>query len=123
MTKQQYSKTKGREAESAVVEYLRLRGCQAERRRLTGAQDCGDVGGLAGITIEVKAERRLNLAGYMDELAVERENAGKKYGPQRLGFVVAKRRGTTSPGEWYAIVTLSDMVDLVKCAGLVGVLP
>ena len=114
MSKQSYSKAKGRDGENAVVDYLRQRGYPAERRRQTGAQDCGDVSGVPGWVIEVKAEKRLNLAGYMDELVAERINAEKRYGSRQAGFVVCKRRGTQYPGEWYAVLTLDEMVNLLN---------
>lgn len=114
LSKQQYSKSKGREAENAVVDYLRLHGFPAERRRLTGAQDCGDVGGIKGVAIEIKSEKKLNFAGYIDEMRAETENARARFKEPTLGFVVAKRRGTQNPGEWYAVLPLDSMVALLK---------
>lgn len=110
MSKQNYSKAKGRDAENAVVKFLLEHGFhRAERRRLTGANDRGDIAGVDDLTIEVKAEKRIDLAGYMKELAAEVENTGDEFG---VAFV--KRRGTTDVGEWYAVMPVSWFVRLWK---------
>lgn len=107
------AKAKGRNAEAAVVDYLRLRGIPAERRRLTGAQDCGDVGGWQGWCVEVKAEKRVNLAGYLDELAAELGNARVSHDAER-GVAVVKRRGHTNAADWYAVMPFAHLVDLAQ---------
>lgn len=114
-----YAKSKGRTAEATVVQYLRDQGFNAERRRLTGTEDCGDVGGIAGLVIEVKDEKRINLAGYMDELHDEVVNAaGRMDEPDTTGFATIKRKGHPSdPGAWYAVMPLSTMTYLLKKAG------
>lgn len=114
MSKQSYSKAKGREAENAVVKYLRKRGIAAERRRLTGVEDCGDISGWGGVVCEVKAEKKLALAGYVDELQVEVKNADKRFRAKHQGLVVAKRRGKTNPAEWYAIMPMHQAVELLQ---------
>ena len=112
-------KAKGREAESFVVDYLRSRGFNAERRRLTGDEDRGDVGGIRKLVIEVKSHKALNLPGWLDELTIEVENADRKYVEDQAhtGFVVARRKGKPFAGEWYAVMTLERMVDLLRLAG------
>jgi len=119
MSKQQYSKAKGRDAEKQVVQYLRANGYpNAERRRLMGAKDCGDVAGITGLVIEVKSEKKINLAGYMDELEVEVTNEEAR--DPRLamlgvrGLVVIKRRGVTDPAKWYAVMPLHQAVHLLR---------
>ena len=52
MANLQYAKAKGREAENAVVEFLRARGYRgAERRRLSGDADKGDIAGIVDFAI------------------------------------------------------------------------
>lgn len=110
------SKQKGTAAESAVIAYLRRRGwLWAERRALHGNTDLGDVTGLPGIVIEVKAHKTLDLAGWLRELQTEQANAGAT-----VGFVWAKKRGTTNPADWYAITTGRQMCDLLAAAGYRG---
>jgi hypothetical protein len=105
------SKAKGTAAETAVVRFLRANGYpHAERRALAGAQDRGDVAGIPGLMIEVKNEARLRLAEWLDEALTE---AGRK--PHQVegfgvGVVWHKRRGKSSPGDWY--VTMDGWVFL-----------
>ena len=65
------AKAKGRAAESAVVEYLRSRGFNAERRRLGGDEDTGDIAGVRGLVLEVKSAKTLCLPAWLQELHVE----------------------------------------------------
>ena len=113
------AKAKGREAETAVVEYLRARGFAAERRRLSGEDDLGDVGGVRRLVIEVKATKRIDLPGWLSELAVEVGNANGKYPEDapHTGIVVARRRGKPFPGEWFCCLTLDQMTDILLALG------
>ena len=116
MASPQYSKAKGRGAENAVVAYLRVNGYpHAERRRLAGSADRGDIAGVPFRVVEVKDEKATNLAGWLTELAAEMANDGAA-----SGAVVRKRRGypydPTRPetvdnvGEWYAVLPLRLLV-------------
>jgi hypothetical protein len=117
-----YSKSKGRGAENGVAAYLQLRGyVNAERRRQTGVNDRGDIGGLNTAThrrvVEVKDEKATDLAGWVTELMTEMANDGADE-----GTVVRKRRGypydakrpetTNNVGEWYAVMPLRLVIDL-----------
>lgn len=104
MSKQAYSKSKGRSWENDVVAYLREHGIPAERRRLTGTQDCGDVSGWRGVVVEAKACKIINLSGWADEAETEAINAEERYGCPHYALVLAKRRGAKSVGEGYAIL-------------------
>lgn len=110
MSKQDYSKAKGRDAENAVVEWLIANGFpNAERRRLAGANDRGDVAGMPELTIEVKAEKRLNFSSYMSEVKAERENTGDAY-----GVAIVKKRGTLDVDDWYAVMPASWFLAMYK---------
>lgn len=82
------SRRKGTAFETAVVRYLQEQGYLAERRALSGRLDKGDIAGVPGWTLECKAERAIDLAGYMGEAAQEAANAGTD-----LYAAVVKRRG------------------------------
>lgn len=75
-------------------------------------RDVGDLAGVQGTVVECKRERRLDLAGWVDEAEAERRNAGAS-----LAVVVSKRRGTTEPGSQYAILTLDGLRLLLAEAG------
>jgi hypothetical protein len=106
-------RAKGTAWETAIVGYLRDKGwTHAERRALGGAQDKGDIAGVIGVVIEAKSCKTHDLAGWIDEAAVERDNADAD-----LGVVWFKRRGYTSPGKGYVLMTGEDLAWLLKSAG------
>lgn len=107
------NKNKGSEAERNVVQYLREQGYPyAERTRAGWTDDRGDIDGLPGVTVEVKNEKRIDLAGYMVELARE-----MVAGRADTGVVIVKKRGTTNVGDWYAVMPVSVWTALIKEAG------
>jgi Holliday junction resolvase len=107
------AKQKGTAAETAVVKYLREHGFPyAERRALHGTADKGDITGIGPIVIEVKNHKTLDLAGWIKELEAEMKNANVN-----VGAVIAKKRGTTDPGEWYAIMPVHILASLLKDGG------
>lgn len=102
-------KAKGREAENRVAAYLTEHlNREVERRRLTGVNDKGDMAGIPGVVIEVKAEKAFNLAGWIKELEAEMANAGAS-----MGSVIHKRRGTLDVGSWYATLPVRLLVQLL----------
>ena len=107
-------KQKGTAAESAVVSFLRTEGFpHAERLALQGGKDRGDITGIPGIVIEVKAVQEYAFNQWLNEARVERDNAGADF-----GLVVAKPRlvGTTKTGHWYALMYAHDYLALVSQA-------
>jgi Holliday junction resolvase len=109
------NKAKGTSAETAVVNYLIARGyVHAERRALAGVNDKGDVAGLPGVCIEVKAHKTYSIPAWLKELAVEKVNA-----KATVGFLVVKPVGVglTNTGAWWAIMPLEQAVDLLDKAG------
>jgi hypothetical protein len=49
------AKAKGRDTENSCVEYLKAWGVlHAERRRLTGSKDCGDITGWPGVCVLIR---------------------------------------------------------------------
>lgn len=107
------SKAKGSAAERAVVHYLRTAGFPHAERRLAGsAQDRGDVAGLPGVVLEVKSCARTELAAWVDEALLERDNDGADF-----GIVVHKRRGKGGAADWYATCTVEQMAQLLRQAG------
>lgn len=107
------AKAKGTSAETAVVKYLREHGFPyAERRALHGTADKGDITGCGPIVFEVKNHKALDFSGWLKELADEMRNAGVD-----VGAVIAKKRGTTDVGEWYAVMPVHLLLPLLKEAG------
>jgi Holliday junction resolvase len=95
-------KRKGNAAERAVVDYLKKHGYPQARRTQAGTRgDIGDIDGVPGFAIEVKNHARLDLAGWVAQMLAEIDEKGVEN-----GVVIAKKRGTSNPGDWYAITPL-----------------
>ena len=93
-------KRKGSAAELAVAKWLRKLGwIHAERSRAGWTDDRGDIDGMPGVCIEVKAEKKFDLPGYLRELEVEIANA-----QAWTGTVIVKRRGSMNVDDWYAVM-------------------
>lgn len=109
------SGAKGRAAESPIVAYLIMNGWPyAERRRLAGIRDKGDIAGLPGLCIEVKNRTRLDIPGALRETERERLNCNADYG---LLIVKPIGVGDTRVREWPVMMPLHQMVRLLHQAG------
>lgn len=107
------SKRKGSQYERDVVAFLREYGWpSAERAYGAGRQD--DVGDIDGVffTVECKAEKSIDLPGYLRELEREMKAAGNE-----MGVVLVKRRGAANAAESYAVMPAWLWASLMKEAG------
>ena len=105
------NKAKGSAAERATCDYLNVRGVEAERVPAGANLDRGDlwVPDKNWPAIQIKNHARLDLAGWVDDVAIQAVNAGRT-----TGVVVHKRRGKGNPGSWYVTCTLSDLVTILE---------
>ena len=106
------ARAKGTAAETAVARYLKANGFpHAERRALHGAADRGDILGVPGIAIEVKAVAAPSYQAWLAEAAAEAGNAGVP-----LGIVVHKPRGVglDRPGDFTVIMRLAAFAELIR---------
>lgn len=69
------SKQKGTTAEREVVRYLQNWWPAAERRALSGNKDKGDVAGIPGVVVEIKAAQTQMLPKWQRETLAEQANA------------------------------------------------
>ncbi len=101
---------KGSSFERDVVAYLREHGFPyAERAYGAGRpDDRGDIDGMPGFTLECKAHRQIDLAGFVDEAEHERANAR-----QRFAAAIVKRRNK-STADAYVVMTLAQFAALVS---------
>ena len=108
------AKAAGQRFESLVAAYLnRHVDDRIERRRQGGNQDRGDISGLRHMGQRIVLECKdyggqLKPGPWVEEADVERLNDSAG-----VGIVVAKRRGTTAPGEQFVLMTLADLVALL----------
>ena len=108
------AKAKGRDTENRFVTYARTVWglVNVERRRLAGVNDMGDIAGWPGVCVEIKSGARTNIAGWLAELAVEKSNSHAT-----TGFVAVRPKGKPDPEDWYAVLTLPDLMHLMDQAG------
>lgn len=114
VSKQAAAKRKGAGFETAVLKWLRDRGLTAERLRLAGKADEGDivcfVSG-APYVLELKATARLDLPAFWREATVEAENYAKARGisPTPPAYVIVKRRQASIDQAW-VVQTLEQWI-------------
>lgn len=107
------SKRLGSRFEAEAREYLRSQGVDVEHLRTAGAEDEGDLYALDSI-LELKAEKRINLSGYLKEAKVEAENYAKHRNRHRPAFfAVVKARGK-NVSQSYAVTTLEEWARVMK---------
>jgi hypothetical protein len=108
------AKAAGSRFERQVADYLAGNvDDRIDRRVKTGAKDKGDIAGvrvLGGkVTLECKDYGGRFLVGpWLNESDIERGNDDAL-----AGAVVAKRRGTTDPGDQVVFMTLRDLAALL----------
>jgi predicted alpha/beta hydrolase len=101
------SRNKGKRAELAVAKWLRDNGWQAATTRATsGAQRGDDLVTDTGLSWEVKDHGRMELSAWL--------NQAKANAKGRPAVVIAKRRGKSSPGDWYVIMSGDDLLGLLE---------
>jgi len=107
------NKDKGAAAERASCDYLNLRGIEAERVPAGATLDRGDlwIPDKNWPAVQVKNHARLDLSGWVDDVAIQAANANRN-----AGIVIHKRRGKGNPGSWYVTSTLDAFVTLLKGA-------
>jgi hypothetical protein len=104
------TKQKGTKAETDIVNYLNSEGIIAFRNPPQGSKDKGDINlPNLPVIIEVKNQRAMKLAEWIDEAVTERDNAQKN-----IGIVFHKRPRKGSPSAWYCTMTGEDMVKILK---------
>lgn len=107
------AKAKGRNAENLWVEWLRAHGWRyAERRRLAGSNDLGDITGTPGVTWEVKAQRTYKLPEWMRETEEERLNTGDD-----VAVLIIKPNGVANPDNFWCVLSPHVLAHLLNEAG------
>lgn len=109
-----YNKIKGTKFETDVMKWFRKMGVVAERLRLSGAEDEGDlVVIVAGQTyiFELKNTKRLDLKGFWDEAQKEAANYAKHRGVnQPPSYILFKRKSSGIDKAW----VIQDLTQWLK---------
>ena len=104
MVNTRYNRVKGSQFEVDAMKWFRKMGAVAERLRLSGAEDEGDlVVMVAGETyiFELKNTKTLNLKEFWDEAQTEAINYAKHRGIDRpFSYVLFKRRNAGIDKAW-----------------------
>ncbi len=100
-------KAKGSAFERLVRDYL-AEALPCERIPAGATLDRGDLWTEAA-AIQCKNHRALSLGSWLTQTIEQQRNAGKPY-----GVLVVKRKGTTDPGEQFAILPLSQLRTLLS---------
>lgn len=109
------SAAKGKKYERDVLAYARKRGTDIERLRDTGVHDEGDFAlrtGQLTFVLEAKAEKRINLSGYLAE--ADREAAvysANRGGRPTIPAALVKRPGY-GIGRSYVVMELDTFLGL-----------
>ncbi|MEO3857464.1 hypothetical protein [Acrocarpospora sp. B8E8] len=103
------SKIAGYRWESDLAKYLSSVFRRVVERNGTryGGKDRGDLSGVPYLVIEAKNEARIDLSGYMREVAAEMAN----HPDARFGVAVVKARGKPT-GRAYAVMELDWFCEL-----------
>lgn len=101
------SKEKGTSWETEVVNFLLERIPGVERKSLHGSLDLGDITGVEDWTLECKNEKKMNLAGAVDEARVEAANAHTSW------FAAIIKRPRKNVYQAYAVIPLDVFRDLL----------
>jgi hypothetical protein len=103
----------GTKWESRIVDHLVAAGWpHAERRRLGGNRDRGDIAGVPGVVIEAKDTNEYRLAEALNEANKERDNDGAAY-----GVAWFHRHGKSTAAEGYVVMDGESFTRLLKEAG------
>ncbi len=105
------AKAAGRNLENDLCEALNSRGLKADRLRLKGSKDEGDVRSYAATdhVFECKNTRTLSLSQWWREAEKERDNAQAKY-----AWVVFKRHGVSDSGSQWVLCTTGQLAELLR---------
>jgi len=108
------NKVKGSRAERSVADYLLEHGINADRIPAGATLDRGDlwIPSPAFPTIDVKDHATPQLAAWVDRSKEQAANAGRT-----SGVVWHKRRGKSSPADWYVTMSGSSFVGLIRGFG------
>ena len=100
-------KRKGSAFERLIADYLAER-IPCERIPAGATLDRGDLW-LPDMAIQVKCCRTLSLGAWLRDTVQQQANAKKP-----LHALVVKRKGVADPGEQFAIMTVSQLRDLLS---------
>lgn len=107
----QHRKHRGFATQRIVADYFREQGWQ-HALPVGAGRDGSDVTGIEGLDIEIKARTKLDLPLLMRQLSDRRKEQGLGVGVVRMNG-----QGEKSVDQFIAVLTLADLVYLLKASG------
>lgn len=110
------NKRKGSKFETDLVRAIRDAGFSCERLHVSGAQDEGDLVVQIASTpyvIEAKAERQMDLAGYVAEAATEANHYRAHRGLTRVRYAAVVKRRNRSIMDAYVVMPLREWLEQI----------
>jgi hypothetical protein len=107
----QHRKHRGYATQRIVADYFREQGWQ-HALPVGAGRDGSDVTGIEGLDIEIKARTKLDLPLLMRQLSDRRKEQGLGVGVLRMNG-----QGEKSVDQFIAVLTLADLVYLLKASG------
>jgi hypothetical protein len=107
----QHRKHRGYATQRIVADYFREQGWQ-HALPVGAGRDGSDVTGIEGLDIEIKARTKLDLPLLMRQLSDRRKEQGLGVGVLRMNG-----QGEKSVDHFIAVLTLADLVYLLKASG------
>jgi len=100
-----YGKRKGSAFETGILKWLRSKGVNAERLRLAGKDDEGDIVCIVAnkpVVFELKATAKMDLPQFWREATTEAANYAKARGldPVPPAYIIVKRRMAGLDQSW-----------------------
>ena len=112
MTVNRYATRAGKKYEADLMKYLRSKGQDVERLRLTGAEDEGDLllryPSGDRFVIEAKREKGFKLGPWLREAEVEAKNYAEHRACYQPGFVVVHHARSKGIGQSYVTTSLDE---------------
>lgn len=108
---------KGSRYENELLKYLREQGFDAERLRLTGKDDQGDLVVRAPrmrLVMEAKNRVQMNLAGWIGEAQVEAENYRTARGLDVVNYAVVHKRRNFGTAQSYVTIPLNEYLEQIR---------
>lgn len=118
---------KGSRYENELLKYLRGQALDAERLRLTGKEDEGDIlvrfskyeGELMGavphrLVIEAKNVKRMTLAGWVEEARLEAQQYADHRGIETPSFAVVHKRAGKGVDQSFVTIPLHEYLEQIR---------
>jgi len=110
-----YGKRKGSSFETGILKFLRSKGLLAERLRLAGKDDEGDIVCMVAgqpYVFELKATAKMDLPQFWREATLEANNYAKARGLEATppAYVIVKRRMGSMENAW----VIQDLEQWIK---------